>query len=260
MTYSRFGIYAILSATIGLAACQPKPEIAEKTSSSASTPANNTEVTLALLQARAVPVKVRKTEACDQQGCTHYDLQTVQTNLPWIDQYFIERIQKAEPGAFSHAPNEKINLQPEIPQLNQRSIYVRYLGQNQTLASFVLENYSYSAGAAHGLYHQEFVNLDLNKKKRLQLTDILQAGNELKLLDQLYDANTLWLQQHNIERSKLQLSDNFYYGVNGIVFVYPLYALASYEEGMSELTLPYRVAATLIKAEYLPNLPNYPQP
>lgn len=256
MKYIQLGICAILSATVGLAGCQPKPEVAEKSIS--STPAKNTEAALPLVKARVMPVKVRKTEACDQQGCTQYDLQTVQTNVAWIDQYFLERIQKAAPNAFSHAPNEKINLQQETPQLNQNSIYVRYLGQNHALASFVLENYSYSAGAAHGIYHQEFVNLDLKNKKRLQLTDVMKSGVEQKLLDQLYDANTLWLQQHSIERSKLQLSDNFYYGVNGIVFVYPLYELASYAEGMSELTLPYPVAATFIKAEYLPNLPNYP--
>ena len=256
MKYIQLGICAILSATVALAGCQPKPEVAEKSTS--STPAKNTEAAVPLVEARVVPVKVNKTESCDAEGCTQYDLQTVQSNVPWIDQYFIERIHKAEPKAFSHAPNEKINLQPEIPQLNQRSIYVRYLGQNHALASFVLENYSYTAGAAHGIYHQEFVNLDLKKKKRLQLTDVMKSGVEQKLLDQLYEANSLWLQQHNIERSTLKLSDNFYYGANGIVFVYPLYELASYAEGMIELTLPYPSAVSLIKTEYLPNLPNYP--
>ncbi|MGL5403789.1 MAG: RsiV family protein, partial [Acinetobacter sp.] len=49
------------------------------------------------------------------------------------------------------------------------------------------------------------------------------------------------------------------YGVNGIVFVYPLYELASYAEGMSELTLPYYSAKKFIKSEYLPSLPKEPK-
>ena len=61
--------------------------------------------------------------------------------------------------------------------------------------------------------------------------------------------------QKDITRDKLQLSDNYYYGVNGIVFVYPLYELTSYAEGMPELKLPYQTAKDLIKPEYLPSLP-----
>ena len=60
-----------------------------------------------------------------------------------------------------------------------------------------------------------------------------------------------------MREAKLQLSDNFYYGASGIVFVYPLYELASYAEGMPELKLPYQMAKGLFKPEYLPNLPNY---
>ena len=96
----------------------------------------------------------------------------------------------------------------------------------------------------------EAVNLALAKRG-------VQLNVEAKVADALYEANSNWLQQHNIERAKLQLSDNYYYGVNGIVFVYPLYELASYAEGMSELTLPYLMTKDLIKAEYLPSLPEY---
>lgn len=262
MTYRPLGSEIIVLLMLGLAACQPKPDASapsakQSASAQSAQPANST---LPLIEARVVPVKVSKTESCNAQGCTQYDLQTVQTNVAWIDQYFLQRIQKSQPNAFDGKPNQKVNVQPDQPQLNQSSIYVRYLGQNHTIASFALENYTYSAGAAHGLYHQEFVNFDLNKKKRLQLTDVIKPGVEHALLQQLYDANALWLEQHEIDRSRLQLSDNFYYGVNGIIFVYPLYELASYAEGMSELTLPYSLARQLIKTEYLPALPKYPQP
>ena len=105
--------------------------------------------------------------------------------------------------------------------------------------------------------HVEYVNFDLKAKKRLALQDILAKGADAKVLSALYDSNSMWLGNHDIERTQLQLSDNFYSGANGIVFVYPLYELASYAEGMPELKLPYFMVKGLFKAEYLPNLPNY---
>lgn len=216
---------------------------------------------IALIQAKVVPVKLSKPEACDADGCMQYDIQTVKTNLNWIDDYFIERITKADPIAFSTAPNQKINTaEGANPNLSQSSTYVRFIGQQYDRATFAIQTYTYSSGAAHGMYHQEFVNFDLKNQKRLALQDILVKGTEQQVLDALYDSNSIWLDQHSIERSKLKLSDNFYYGANGIVFVYPLYELASYAEGMTELTLPYVALTKLIKAEYLPSLPHYPTP
>ena len=150
-------------------------------------------------------------------------------------------------------------LQPKAQSspkgLNQNSIYVRFISQQNNLATFVIQTYTYAAGAAHGMYHNEYVTFDLSTQKRLALTDILKPNVEAKVAEQLYDANSNWLIQKNITRDKLQLSDSYYYGVNGIVFVYPLYELTSYAEGMPELKLPYQTAKDLIKPEYLPSLP-----
>ena len=246
---------SLLLSAVALSACQPK---GEGTADSAK-PQQVQENTIVAIPAKVVPVKLTKSEACDAEGCMQYDIQTIQSNLKWIDDYFIDRIQKADPIAFSTAPNEKINTaEGAVPNLSQSSTYVRFVDQNYNRATFALQSYSYSAGAAHGMHHQEFVNFDLKSKKRLALQDVLVKGAEQSVLDAVYDANTIWLEEHNIERSKLNLSDNFYYGANGIVFVYPLYELASYAEGMSELTLPYVAAQKLIKAEYLPSLPSYP--
>ena len=241
-----------------LAGCQPKSDVQPEAVKQQS---QNKENAISAIQAKVVPVKLSKPEACDAEGCIQYDIQTVNTNLKWIDDYFIARIKKADPIAFSTEPNQKINTSDgAAPNLSQSSTYVRFVSQYYDQATFAIQSYSYSAGAAHGMYHQEFVNFDLNTKKRLALEDILVKGAEQQVLDALYDANTMWLEQHNIERSQLKLSDNFYYGANGLVFVYPLYELASYAEGMTELNLPYAAMTQLIKAEYLPSLPHYPAP
>lgn len=252
---------ALLLATVfsmgALTACQPRNEPVQDKEKSAQAKPVQAE-SIPLIQSKAVTMKLNKPEACDAEGCTQYAIQTVETNVDWINQYFTDRIKKADPIAFSTEPNEKVNLaEGSEAGLSQSSTAVRYISQWGHIATFALESYSYSAGAAHGMSHVEYVNFDLKAKKRLALQDVLIKGNETKVLDGLFDANAVWLANHEISRSKLQLSDNFYYGANGIVFVYPLYELASYAEGMSELKLPYQMAKGLFKPEYFPNLPNY---
>ncbi|OTG81181.1 hypothetical protein B9T27_11120 [Acinetobacter sp. ANC 4648] len=240
-------------AVVLMLGCQEKP------APQVNTVAAEKQHTIPLIQAKVIRVVLPKKQFCDDEGCTQYDLQTIQTQVPWIDAYFLGRIKKDVPDAFT--ANDKVRAEVNTQKgLNQNTIYVQFIAQHYNLATFVIQSYIYNAGAAHGMSHQEFVTFDLNTQKRLALTDILKPNVEVKVADALYEANINWLQQHNIERAKLQLSDNYYYGINGIVFVYPLYELASYAEGMSELTLPYAMAKDLVKAEYLPSLPEYGNP
>jgi hypothetical protein len=230
---------------VALAGCQPKQE--QK--------ATTEKVDIPLIHAKVVPVKLPKQKVCLEDGCTSYDLQTVETNQKWIDEYFVNRMKKAEPNAFANLTDQPVKAPADGAAQNESSTYVRFVSQNYNLATFAIQSYSYSAGAAHGMSHQEFVNFDLTNKKHITVNELLKPDMNTKLRDELYAANQNWLEEHNIKKEQLQVSDNYYYGVNGIVFVYPLYELASYAEGMSELTLPYYAAKEFVKAEYLPSLP-----
>lgn len=249
--------FFILSSTIFLTACQPKGEGQSVGKSKEAIIQEKNDIQQLLVVSKTVLLPVKQAQSCDEEGCIRYDFQTVETNHPWINEYFTDRIKKADPVAFqTPSTGEKPKVIDE-KNLGEASILVRFIGQNQNLATFEMMSYIYSAGAAHGMYHNEYINFDLKTKNRIALEDLVVAGSEMKLVDALFSANSMWLQDHSIEQSKLQVSDNFYYGANGIVFVYPLYELASYAEGMSELTLPYHYTANLIKPEYLPNLPKY---
>ncbi|OEC88572.1 RsiV family protein [Acinetobacter sp. YK3] len=232
-------------AVVALAGCQPKQE--QK--------ATTEKVDIPLIHAKVVPVKLPKQKVCLEDGCTSYDLQTVETNQKWIDEYFVNRMKKAEPNAFANLTDQPVKAPADGAAQNESSTYVRFVSQNYNLATFAIQSYSYSAGAAHGMSHQEFVNFDLTNKKHITVSELLKPDMNTKLRDELYAANQNWLEEHNIKKEQLQVSDNYYYGVNGIVFVYPLYELASYAEVMSELTLPYYAAKEFVKAEYLPSLP-----
>ena len=254
-----FWVIPVCAAVFAVSGCQEKPkEQVEKKAVSTT----QKEPVIPLIQAKVIRVELPKKQFCDEEGCTQYDLQTIQTQQKWIDDYFINRIRKDVPNAFDKTQtSQKTVTDTEAPTgLNQNSIFVRFVSQQYNLATFAIQSYNYAAGAAHGMYHQEFVTFDLSTQKRLALTDILKPNIETKVAEAVYDSNLNWLEQHSVERGKLQLSDNYYYGVNGIVFVYPLYELASYAEGMSELTLPYAATKDLIKPEYLPSLPENSTP
>lgn len=245
----------LLSVVVGLSACQPTSDQANlsKAEKANDTPANTTT----LIVAKTIELKPKQNISCDEESCTEYKFQTVETNLSWINDYFKDRIVKADPLPFEAAATNGKPRQENPQNLSQAEVIVRFIGQNKNLATFEMMSYIYQAGAAHGMYHKEYVNFDLNQKKRISFEDLLVDGVQAQLKEQLYNTNSNWLTAHNIEQDKLNISDNFYYGANGIVFVYPLYELASYAEGMSELTLPYQYTQKLIKAQYLPNLPKY---
>lgn len=239
-------IYTVLVCVGLLSACQPQRDAVSTSEDSAG---------LAVVQAKVRPLSLPRPVVCDEQNCTKYRLYSVNTNLPWINQYFDERIKKANPVAFEQ---EKSSTQlPNAREWSETLADVRYVAQRGKYADFVLMNYHYPAGAAHGMYHQEYITFDLVSKKRIALDDLVIGQTESKLLDALYRSNQTWLADHNITREQLKVTDNYYFGAKGVVFVYPLYELGSYAEGLSELVLPYQETKGLIKSEYLPSFVDY---
>lgn len=242
----------LLLSTFGLTTwsmlgCQPQQEPVEQ-----AVPVQQ-EAQVPLIQAKVETIPDVQSIVCEKEGCTRYQFLTVKTNVDWIDTYFFDRIKRAEPVAF-HGQKQIKPENVEVESLDQRSIRVGYLGQQNSFATFIIKSYQFKTGHEFGLYHNEYVNLDLLKKKRLALEDVLKKGAEAKLLDAIYESNLLWLQAHDIEKAQLKLSDNFYFNAQGLIMVYPLYEMADYTTGMPELKVPYEVVANLLKPEYLPNL------
>lgn len=242
-----------------ISACQDKPEtVAEQTKQEHKA----TTTSIPLIQAKVERFKPVKDEVCyaataenEFATCTQYDLQTISSNVSWINEYFTARIKKDHAPAFDNKPAVKVTLDPEMPSVNFSGASVRYIGQNYHLATFEYLSDYYPAGAAHGMYSTDYIVFDLKQGKALTLEDILLPNILDKLTETLFTYNSSWLEDHNISAGELKLSDNFYLGATGLVFVYPVYELASYAEGETELSIPYVVLKDFVKAEYLPSLP-----
>lgn len=257
----KFPLSLLIMTSVCLTACQPK-DAPVNTPAEQQSSSTVTETSLPLIHATTQRVALAKSEAChpaesadDFATCSKYHIQSIQSNVPWIDDYFMQRLKADFVEAFDATPSAKVTLDPEMPSTNYATASVRFAGQQYHLANFEYFSDSFPAGAAHGMHHSDYVVFDLKSKQRLTLNDILLPASKEKLKAALYSYNSAWLEDHQIAEHEFEVSDNFYYGVNGIVFVYPLYELASYAEGISELELPYWAAKDLVKAEYLPQLP-----
>lgn len=247
----QFVVFTVVALTLGLSACQPK------SAPRPSDPQPQAPKTV-LIESQAMEVKLARNEVCTEKGCTLYDMQSVQTNLAWIDAYFLKRLSELEPEAFQTDTEVFVpDVNNEKVVLEQNNQFVHYIGQRKNVAMFAIQSYSYGGKLPQSMSHHEYVNFDLNLEKRLSLKDIINKGQEAALLKLMYDKNYAWLKHRYIELEQLKLSDNFYFSAQGLTLVYPVYELGSYADGMTELTVPYTLLAKILKPEYLPTLPNY---
>ena len=123
------------------------------------------------------------------------------------------------------------------------NVDVEFLGQRENIATFTMGYHHYSGGA-HGMYSTQFVNIDLDKKAVIRLDDVFTKAEQNKVKALLWEIYQNESRGDNGERQEpftakadFYLSDNFYFSQDGIVFVYPPYALGPYAAGEKELRL-----------------------
>lgn len=235
-------IYAVLLITVYMLGCQPP---------------SNSVATLTQtdpwvqIEAKSIPVKGVAKVVCEIEGCVRFDLQTVDTNLDWIDQYFIARIRDTEPVAFTKVTQKNPKKADEPYYLDQRFIKVVFIAQRDHLATFALISSNLVKNQTASSEHVEYINFDLKQKKRLALHQLMLKGGEQKLLNVIYRTNTRWLRTQGIQAQQLKLSDNYYFDRSGLVLVYPAGELTSKAAGTPELKVSYADLGEVIWPEYL---------
>lgn len=206
------------------------------------------------IHAKKSNVSMKYQQSCDVDGCTEYHFETVKTGITWLDDYFLERIKRSEPNAFTQSVQP--SLAPNVKKIiHQRSIQIASVGQWGKLASFSIETRYETKNKRKDMYFKEYVNFDLVTKKRISMDTLLKSNQDKKLLAVLYKKHRDLLEKHQIKASDLRLSDNFYYKKQSIVFVYPVEDLNLKQKGMTELELPYDDVKPFIKPQYFPTLP-----
>lgn len=254
---------------LSLAACQKPNQNAEpaKASTAATQPAPNPLDVKVLKASYALP-------ACSGEGCVQVDIQRLQTNKPWINQFMDQQILQLSNVQLSEALAKPTTLQANVDRFVQAAkqdtiargapvpysmqVTPEFLGEKGDIGLFKISAAFYSGGA-HGSAFDNYYNLDLKQKKQLQLADLLLPEQQPKLYELVHQQYADWVKQNDLsaDLSKYEqdwpfkLTDNFTLSEEGLVFAYGQYEIGPYAVGMPQFTVPYAQLSGIMKPEYL---------
>lgn len=159
-----------------------------------------------------------------------------------------------------------LSLDKELKALSanhQISLMIKpkILNADLPLATVVLNSSSY-LGGAHGSSSQRYYNFDLEKKKQVELNDILAPNQKAALEKKAHEVFKIWVIESKLANSveeyeqawKFTLSDNFYLSSQGLILQYGEYEIGPYVVGLPRLTIPYDQLQTVLKKQYLPQV------
>jgi len=147
--------------------------------------------------------------------------------------------------AFREAKEEDLKeMPPAFSEEQSNHLMIVY----QSKDMLALANYSYSyTGGAHGNYGTAYSSLELAKKKKLKLDDVLTANGQtrlplllIKYFRKNYNlgANTS-LKEAGLFEEKIKPNNNFYVTGKGIGFSYSPYEIGPYAMGEINIFIPF---------------------
>ena len=144
----------------------------------------------------------------------------------------------------------------EENKLSTSEVKVNMESMTDRLLTYHLGTYSYMAGAAHGIYANNYVTYDLQSEKAVAFEDIIADTTLLrtailKSIKQTYDYGTdeLFLPDNGL----LPLPRDFYFQDQVFHAVYQVYEIASYAQGMIDAPIyPYMLKPEEMKRLYTP--------
>lgn len=151
-------------------------------------------------------------------------------------------------------------VKAEIPDLNENWYYKAIITPQiyaDSMVSLAVHE-EYYTGGAHGGSTVHFINVRPETGHVVTLDDVLKPGYKEPLTNL---GEKLFREKNNIPPTASLLENNFMfpddkfklpvnYGfkAEGIVFYYDSYAIASYAEGPTELTIPYSMLANWLQS------------
>ena len=141
-------------------------------------------------------------------------------------------------------------------KLSTSEINVKMESMTDRLLTYHLGTYSYMAGAAHGIYANNYVTYDLKTEKAVALSDVIADTTLLRtaILKSIkqtyeYDTDDLFFPDNGL----LPLPRDFFFDGSVLHVVYQVYEIASYAQGMIDAPIyPYMLKPEEMKRLYTP--------
>lgn len=211
----------------------------------------------------------------NQNGVNYdeYRIMMPTTNIKWMDKILVEELSKTifndeaiisdkeelrkkiREAFYSKEKNNDFEENENRDWNTTFGAVIIYLGQKGNIVLF--KNISmYNTVMYRDPGSTEYINIDINKKKKLELRDIIKNYefniNKIeKLLEESY-------QSQNYDEYSVPydggVPENFYFSEKGIVFEFSSYEMTgTFSDNGSQLTIPWRYINPLLHKEYQKN-------
>lgn len=152
--------------------------------------------------------------------------------------------------------NEYLTFKKEFPDATEPvwvlNIETEKSYQSQDVITIAISTYEFKGGA-HGNDKIRFLNLDAKTGSILSRNDILKNINEFETLAKEYFMKSMETQDKDLKMEDFffgkpfQLPENIGYSEDGIVLLYNVYEVASYDQGYTEFVIPFEDAEPYLK-------------
>ena len=124
--------------------------------------------------------------------------------------------------------------------------------QSEEVITIAISNYEFKGGA-HGNDQIQFLNLDAKTGKILSLDDIITDKESFTTLAEKYFIKSLDNKKENLKMEdfffgeSFHLPENIGFSEDGLVLLYNVYEVASYDSGYTEFVIPFTETELYLK-------------
>lgn len=145
-----------------------------------------------------------------------------------------------------------------------RILHILTNTQNLLTVAFSTSEYT---GGAHGLFGVSYLSIDKRNGTAVTEKTLFKSDykNKLSSLIQgvIADRNSSQDEDEHIgllvDLLEVKANQNFYLSENGLVYVYNIYEIAPYAQGLVEIILPYKDILPLVNEKYLSIIADFNQ-
>jgi len=184
----------------------------------------------------------------------------IEQKLLFVGGEMREESLKTKADKFIQGYASFIEEMPEynMPWYEENTVMVEYSNENFICLSFANSSFM---GGAHGMYSQDYTNVDLNTGEIITVESIFKEDSkeELnKLVDKYFRESEKIKELGGFEEAglfddKIEASEHFALLEDGILFFYNQYEIAPYAMGTFEFVIPYEDLKPLMLEESILN-------
>ena len=152
--------------------------------------------------------------------------------------------------------SEFVNFKKEFPDDSEPvwelNIETELTYQSEDIITIALSTYEFKGGA-HGNDKIKFLNLNAKTGSILKQKDLIKNSTDFKALAKTYFVQSLEIEEEDLKMEDFffgkpfQLPENIGFSEDGLVLLYNIYEVASYDQGYTEFIIPFEDVESYLK-------------